>query len=177
MEEQKLKTRIDPITGEIITELEESPEVIAEKQLFKKNPARAQALRDLMFDSLQAHIDGMNVPAEKRDEMMFILIANSVMDLIFDAPTTDIAMESSYCFDEMLGMALANKKFEVDIIAEAKKAVESVKREDFPSDEAYLEGLQAFEERWWDMGQPALGMRSPNDAIYEMLGKYKLNEE
>lgn len=177
MEEQKIKTRIDPITGEIITEVEDSPEVMAEKQLFRKNPARAQALRDLMYDSLKEHLDGQGIPAEKREEMMFILIANSILDLVLDAPTTDIAMESSYCFDEMLGMALANKKFEVDIIAEAKKAVESVKREDFPSDEAYLEGLQQFEERWWDMGQPALGMRSPNDAIYEMLGRYKLNEE
>ncbi len=177
MEEQKFKTRIDPLTGEIITEVEDSPEVMAEKQLFRKNPARAQALRDLMYDSLKEHIDAQGIPEDRRDEMMFIMIANSVLDLVFDASTTNIAMESSYCFDEMLGMALANKKFEVDIIAEAKKAVETVNRDDFPSDEAYLEGLQEFEERWWDMGQPALGMRSPNDAIYEMLGKYKLNEE
>ena len=177
MEDQNVKVRIDPITGEIITEIEDSPEVVAEKQLFMKNPARAQALRDLMYDSLKKHLDDQKIPAERREEMMFILIANSVMDLLFDAPTTDIAMESSYCFDEMLGMALANKKYEVDIIAEAKKAVESVKREDFGSDEEYMEGMREFEERWWDMGQPALGMRSPNDAIYEMLGKYKLNEE
>ena len=177
MEEQKFKTRIDPLTGEIISELEESPEVIAEKQLFRKNPARAQALRDLMYDNLKEHMDAQNIPADRREEMMFIMITNSVLDLVFDAATTDLAMETSYCFDEMLGMALANKKFEVNIIAEAKKAVETVNRDDFPSDEAYLEGLQEFEERWWDMGQPARGMRSPNDAIYEMLGKYKLNEE
>ena len=177
MEEQKFKTRIDPLTGEIINEVEDSPAVIAEKQLFRKNPARAQALRDLMYDSLKEHIDAQGVPEDRREEMMFIMIANSVLDLVFDASTTNIAMESSFCFDEMLGMALANKRYEVDIIAEAKKAVGTVKREDFPDDESYIAEVQAFEERWWDMGQPALGMRSPNDAIYEMLGKYKLNEE
>lgn len=175
-DEQNLKVNIDPLTGEIRTEVEESPEVIAEKQLFAKNPARSQALRDLMFDSLKEHIDAQNIPDDRREEMMFIMIANSVMDLVFDSPPTDLAMESSYCFDEMLGMALANKKYEVDIIAEAKKAIETVKYEDFASDEEYVDAVAKFEERWWDMGQPALGMRSPNDAIYEMLGKYNLNE-
>ena len=111
MEEQKFKTRIDPLTGEIINEVEDSPAVIAEKQLFRKNPARAQALRDLMYDSLKEHIDAQGVPEDRREEMMFIMIANSVLDLVFDASTTNIAMESSFCFDEMLGMALANKRY------------------------------------------------------------------
>ena len=67
--------------------------------------------------------------------------------------------------------------YNVDIIKEARKALETVDRDKFSSDEEYEKAVHEFEEQWWDMGQPALGMRSPNDAIYETLGKYRLNEE
>ena len=50
MEEQKTRVEIDPITGEVNTILEEPEEVTAEKQIWGKNPARTQAIRDLMFD-------------------------------------------------------------------------------------------------------------------------------
>lgn len=176
-DEQKIKIDIDPNTGEITQTLEETEEEMAEKQLWGKNPSRAQALRDLMFDALSEHIEEMDVPDDKKWEILFIMSVNSALDLLFDSPTTDIAMETSYCFDNMLGMALANKKWNVDIMAEARKAIETVDRSDFKNDEDYIKELQSFEEQWWDMGQPALGMRSPNDAIYEVLGKYKLNEE
>lgn len=176
-DEQRMRIDIDPDTGEIKQTLEETEEEMAEKQLWRKNPSRAQALRDLMFDALSEHIEEMNVPDEKKWEILFVMSVNSALDLLFDSPTTDVAMEASYCFDNMIGMALANKKWSVDIMEEARKAMESVDRSDFGSDEDYIKGVQEFEERWWDMGQPALGMRSPNDAIYEVLGKYKLNEE
>lgn len=175
--EQKTKVEIDPLTGEITETPQESEEQIAEKQLWGKNPARAQAMRDLMFDALSEHIQEQKVPEDKKWEMMFIMAVNSALDLILDSTPTDMAMETSYCFDNMIGMALANKKWEVDIMKEARKAMESVDASQFDNDEDYVKELQAFEERWWDMGQPALGMRSPNDAIYEILGKYGLNEE
>lgn len=176
-EERKTKVEIDPLTGEIQEIVEESEEQIAEKQLWGKNPARAQAMRDLMFDALSEHIQGQNVPDDKKWEMMFIMAVNSALDLILDSTTTDVAMETSYCFDNLIGMALANKKWEVDIMKEARKAMETVDASKFDNDEDYIKELQAFEEHWWEMGQPALGMRSPNDAIYEMLGKYGLNSE
>ena len=95
---------------------------------------------------------------------------------MLDSATTELALDMTYCFDNMVGMALANKKYNVDILEEAKKAMQTVDPENFETDEQYLEELQAFEEHWWDMGQPALGMRSPNDAIYETLRKYGLND-
>ena len=151
-DEQNIRVDVDPITGEITREIEPTEEESAEKQLWGKNPARAQAMRDLMFNELTEHIESQDIPDDKKWEMMFIMAVNSTLDLLFDSPTTDVAMETSYCFDNMLGLALANKKY-------------------------YVNAVQEFEVQWWDMGQPALGMRSPNDAIYETLGKYRLNEE
>lgn len=176
MEEQKTRVEIDPITGEVNTILEEPEEVTAEKQIWGKNPARTQAIRDLMFDELIKHIDQQNIPEEKRLEMVFLMAVNSTIDLMLDSATTELALDMTYCFDNMVGMALANKKYNVDILEEAKKAMQTVDPEKFETDEQYLEELQAFEEHWWDMGQPALGMRSPNDAIYETLRKYGLND-
>ena len=176
-DEQNIRVNVDPVTGEITRELEPTDEESAEKQLWGKNPARAQAMRDLMFNELSEHIKSQDMPEDRKWEMMFIMAVNSTLDLLFDSPTTDIAMETSYCFDNMVGLALANKKYNVDIIKEARKALETVDRDKFSSDEEYEQAVHEFEEQWWDMGQPALGMRSPNDAIYETLGKYKLNEE
>ena len=176
-EEPNIRIDVDPDTGEITRTVEPSDAEMAEKQLWGKNHARAQAMRDLMFNELSEHINSQNIPDDKKWEMMFIMAVNSTLDLVFDSPTTDIAMDTSYCFDNMVGLALANKKYQVDIISEAHKAMESVDRSQFPDDESYIKAVQEFEEQWWDMGQPALGMRSPNDAIYETLGKYGLNEE
>ncbi len=176
-DEQNIRVDVDPVTGEITREIEPTEEESAEKQLWGKNPARAQAMRDLMFNELTEHIESQDIPDDKKWEMMFIMAVNSTLDLLFDSPTTDVAMETSYCFDNMLGLALANKKYEVDIMKEARKAIEGVDRSKFKSDEDYVNAVHEFEEQWWDMGQPALGMRSPNDAIYETLGKYRLNEE
>ncbi|MBR5999141.1 MAG: hypothetical protein IK043_01710 [Candidatus Methanomethylophilaceae archaeon] len=176
-DEPNFKIDVDPVTGEITRTIEPTEEEMAEKQLWGKNYARAQAMRDLMFADLSEHINSQDIPDDKKWEMMFMMAVNSTLDVVFDSPTTDIAMETSYCFDNMLGLALANKKYGVDIIAEAKKAIETVDRERFSSDEEWEEEVHQFEEQWWDMGQPALGMRSPNDAIYETLSKYNLNEE
>lgn len=176
-DEPNIRIDVDPVTGEITRTVEPSDEEMAEKQLWGKNHARAQAMRDLMFNELSEHIKSQNIPDDKKWEMMFMMAVNSTLDLVFDSPTTDIAMETSYCFDNMVGLALANKKYQVDIISEAHKAMETVDRSKFPDDESYAKAVQEFEEQWWDMGQPALGMRSPNDAIYETLGKYGLNEE
>jgi len=176
-DEPNIHIDVDPVTGEITRTVEPSDEEMAEKQLWGKNHARAQAMRDLMFNELSEHIKSQNIPDDKKWEMMFMMAVNSTLDLVFDSPTTDIAMETSYCFDNMVGLALANKKYQVDIISEAHKAMETVDRSKFPDDESYVKAVQEFEEQWWDMGQPALGMRSPNDAIYETLGKYGLNEE
>lgn len=177
MNDQNTRIEIDPETGEIKTVVEDSPEVTAEKQIWGKNPARTQAIRDLMFDELTKYINEQNIPEDKKWEMVFIMAVNSTIDLMLDSAPTDLALDMTYCFDHMIGMALANKKYNVDILEEAKKAMQTVDPEQFETDEQYLEELQAFEEHWWDMGQPALGMRSPNDAIFETLSKYGLNEE
>ena len=89
-DEQNIRVDVDPITGEITREIEPTEEESAEKQLWGKNPARAQAMRDLMFNELTEHIESQDIPDDKKWEMMFIMAVNSTLDLLFDSPTTDV---------------------------------------------------------------------------------------
>ena len=153
-----------------------SDDEMAEKQLYGKNPGRVSALCDLAYDSLIKTIDEMDLPEEAKRKMMFTMTANSILDLVFDASPIDLGLETSFCFDMYVGASLTNKKFKVDLFKELEQALMEIKREDFPDDEAYETELEEFEERWWDIPQPLLNKRNPNDAIIEMLSKYGLTE-
>ena len=176
-EEDNSHVEIDPCTGEINTIFDEPEEISTENQLWGKNPGRTHALRDTIFDELMEHMEADNVPDDKKWEMTFLMAVNSTLDLVMDSLPEDMAMDLSYCFDNFLGLALANKRYDVNILGEAKKAMETVDPKEFDNEEMFARGLEEFEEKWWNMGQPALGMRSPNDAIYESLSKYGLNKE
>ena len=176
-EEQESHVEIDPDTGIINTVFDDDKEISAEDQLWQKNPARTHALRDIIFDDLVDHMKDQDLPEDKRWEMTFFMAVNSVLDLFMDSLPEDMAMDASYCFDNFIGLALANKKYDVNILGEAKKAIDSVDPKAFDSEELFAKGVEEFEEKWWNMGQPALGMRSPNDAIIESLAKYGLNKE
>jgi hypothetical protein len=153
-----------------------SEEEMADKQLYEKNPHRVNALGDLCFDMMMEEIDAMDLPEEAKRKMIFTLSANSVLDLMFDSAPIDVGMDISFCFDMYLGVSLANKKFKVDLFKEHRDALMTVKRSDFPNDEAYDMGLREFEEKWWDLPQPLLDKRTPNDAILETLKRYGLTE-
>ena len=176
MKEQKTKVDIDPITGEISTTIIDEEEEF-NKQLWDKTPMRTQAIRDLIFDDMLEEIKKSKVPEDKKAEMIFLMTTSSIIDLFVESLPLDLALDATFFLDHMIGLALTNKKYGVDIISESKKAMETVDPTQFKDADEYEAALEEFEERWWEMGQPALGMRSPNDAIYEMLSKYKLNEE
>jgi len=153
-----------------------SEDEIIDKQLYGKTPGRVAALADLVYDQMIKEIDGMDLPEEAKRKMIFSITANSVLDLIFDSSPVDIGMEASFSFDMYVGASLTNKKFKVDLFKELEQALLGVKREDFPDDETYELALEEFEEKWWDIPQPLLDKRTPNDAILEMLSKYGLTE-
>ena len=73
-------------------------------------------------------------------------------------------------------MCMVNKKFEVDLLGELRKAILEIKQEDGESDEDYDRRVSDFEDAWWSIPQPLLNQRNPDDAIREEMIRYGLNE-
>jgi len=173
---QETRAEINPETGEIGTVFNDDV-MVAGKQLWEKNPRRTMAMRDLWFDGLTQSIEeDDSITPEGKKEMAFMMATNSVLDVIMEAVPEDLAMELSFCLDSTLGLAIVNKNHNVDLMEEYYKAVGLLKREDYNSDDEFERALDALEEHWWSIGQPALKMRSANDSIIEALAKYGLNE-
>jgi hypothetical protein len=154
-----------------------SDEEFLQLQLYEKNPRRVSAMADLWYEAMIKEIDSIeDLPEEAKRKMIFSMTANGVLDMMSDASPEELGLEISLCFDTYLGLMLTNKKFKVDIIKEHRKALLGVKEEDFPNREMFEMELEAFEEGWWDIPQPLLDKRTPNDAIKETLTKYGLTE-
>ena len=159
-----------------LNEEELSDEEYLCKQLYEKTPKRIAAMADLWYDEMIKEVDNQDIPEEAKMKMIFSMTASSVLDMINDSSPDEIALEVSLCFDMFVGVSLTNKRFGVSLIKELKKALMEINRDDFPDDEAYGRELAAFEEQWWDIPQPLLDKRTPNDAILETLAKYGLTE-
>lgn len=170
------KLKIDENTGLIEQVFEDDKKVDPEKQLWGKNEHRTHALKDLWYDELQENLKNSKSPESAKREMAFMMTSNSILDFIMDSVPTEVALEVSYAIDHLLAMSLVNKKYNVDIIEEESKAMSIVKRKDYDSDDDYFRALEDIQQHWWTIGQPGLEMRSANDAVYEMLTKYRLNE-
>lgn len=168
------KLKIDPNTGLVENVFDDTIDV--EEQLFKKNPRRVRALRDLWYDELRNTLDKNGGSEEMKREMIFMMIANNILDIVMGCIPDETALEVSYALDNTIALSHVNKKYDCDLIKEEKKAISLVKREDYNTDDDFSRALEAIEEHWWSIGQPQLGMRSANDAIIEMLRKYELNE-
>jgi hypothetical protein len=153
-----------------------SDEELIDKQLYEKNPRRVSALGDLWYDTMIEEIEKMNIPEDAKRKMIFSMTANGVLDMIGDSSPVDVGLEVTYCFDMYLGVSMTNKKYKVDLFKEHQKALLSVKRDDFQDDDSYFNALEEFEDQWWEIPQPLLNMRNPNDAIREILSKYGLSE-
>lgn len=158
-------------------EEEKSEEERAFEQMYEKNPIRVDALGDLIYEEISSLIDSQEgLDDEAKRQMLFKMTANSVLDMVMDAADTDIGIEMSFSFDMLIGVALTNRKYNVDLFKEHEKALTDVKPSKFNSEEEYQMALQDFEESWWDLPQPLLEKRSPNDAIREVLGQYGLSD-
>ena len=155
---------------------EESFEEIACKQIFDKNPKRVAALSDMWYQDMIDEIDKMDIPEEGKRKLIFSITANSVLDMMGECTDAELAMELTFSFDMYMGVSITNERFKVDLFKEHQKALASVDRTKFPSEEDYERAVVEFEERWWDIPQPLLDKRTPNDAIMESLNKYGLTE-
>lgn len=170
------KLKVDPNSGLVEQVFEEDEKVDPEKQLWGKNADRTHAFRDLWFDDLLQALKDNKIPPNAQKEVAFMMLSNSLLDFIMDSVPTNVAMDLSYSLDHMIGMSLVNKKYDCDLMEEEEKAMAQVKRKDYDTDDDYHRALEAIQEHWWTLGQPKLDMRSPDDAIYETMKKYGLNE-
>jgi len=147
-----------------------------EQQIWGKNPRRSQALKSLWFDLMSQSINEDDQPEDAKRELLFLMTANNVMDMIMESVPDDLALEITYCFDSMIGMSMVNKRFEVDLVDANFEVLKKLKREDYGTDEEFEAAIRDVDHRWWTVGKQLLGGRSPNDAISEELGKFGLNK-
>lgn len=143
--------------------------------VFGKNPDRVEALTDLLYQDLLKQVDAMKLPDnESKMLAVFKLAAGSVLDTIADAQSPGDAPDVMNSFDMFIAVALTNKKYNVNLFAEQQKALESIEKSKFANDEEYAEAVSRAEDVWWEIAQPLLNGRNPNDAIRETLAEYGL---
>ena len=165
----------DDEKGGINEMFEEDDSIPVENQLWGKNPKRVEALKDVWFKDMTEFMDENKVPEKGRNEMVFNMAINSLLDMIMESLPMEDALELSYAFDHMLGVFVANQRYGVDILDAAYQSMTKVNREEFDSDEDFEKALAEREERWWTVGKQILSGRSPNDVIIEALSRYGLN--
>jgi len=165
----------DDEKGGINEMFEEDDSVPIENQLWGKNPKRVEALRNVWFKDMTEFMDENKVPEKGRNEMVFNMAVNSLLDMIMESLPLEDALELSYAFDHMLGVFIANQRYGVDILDAAYQSMTKVNREEFDSDEDFEKAIAEREEKWWTVGKQILSGRSPNDVIIEALSRYGLN--
>ena len=142
---------------------------------FGKNPNRTSAISDIFAAEMLETIENdETIPAEAKPQMIFKMTANSVLDMIMESLDPDTREDVVGCLDSFIGMCIVNKKFQVDILGELRKALTEVPREKGESDDDFERKLSDFEDAWWSIPQPLLNQRNPNDAIQEEMRRYGL---
>ena len=158
-------------------EQEQSEEEAHIKQLFGKNPNRTSAISDLFSKEMMETIDeDTELPEEAKRQLVFKMTANSVLDMVMECLAPDTAEEVSACLDGYIGMSLTNKKHQVDLMGELRKAIMDVKQNEGEGDEDFERRLSDLEDAWWGIPQPKLNGRTPDDAIREEMRRYGLDE-
>lgn len=157
-------------------EEEKDPEEEHIEFTFGRNPNRTSAMSELFWQAmLEAVYEDPDIPDEARPEMVFKMTANSVLDIVMEALDPETREEVAESLDGYLGVCLVNKTKEVDLLGERAKALAGIEPLEGESEEDYMRRVSDFEERWWDMPQPRLDMRTPDDAIREQARRYGLD--
>ncbi len=157
-------------------EPEEDPEEAFIKETFGRNPNRTSAISDLFSAEMMQTVDeDPDLPEEAKRLLIFKMTANSVLDIVMECLDPDTALEVTSCLDGFLGMSLVNKRNQVDILGELRKAISQVGQEEGESDEDFDRRLSDMEDLWWSIPQPLLNGRNPDDAIREEMRRYGLD--
>jgi len=149
---------------------------LAEEFVFEANTDRTLALKDLWLSEFQKDIKEGGVPGNKKDETLFLMAVNSVLDFVLDSVPTEMAIGFAKSIDDYLLVALVNKRYKVNLM--------TAFGEDFAADnpglmakgegaeEEVLGVLEKYQEKWWDKPRDDLKGKSANQAMEEMAEKY-----
>lgn len=154
---------------------QKDPETEHIEKTFGRDPNRTSAIHNLIAEELFESIGrDPDLPPEAREDLIFKMTANSVLDMVMEAVDPETREEVCACLDYYIGMALVNKRFKVDLMQELFNALSSVKREEGESEEDFDRRLSDMEDYWWTIAQPKLDGRNPDDAVTEACRKYGL---
>ena len=154
---------------------EEVPSDAVLEFVFGRNPDRMKGIADLWYDGLVTKVKEMKLPDEDAEcNAVFKMCLGGLLDMIADSQDPEDAPDVMNDFDMSLALAIVNHTFGIDILEEQRKALETVDRSRFETDEEYAEALSRAEDVWWEIPQPLLNKRNPNDALRETLRKYGL---
>ena len=158
-------------------EPEKSPEELLNEYAFGKNPNRAVAMEELFGKRLMADtLADDKLPVEGKMSFIFKATAHGVLDMIMECLQPEYREEVATSLDSFIGLNLVNHRFKVDLVNAVMEELQKVQQDPGESDENFEERLTAMEEGWWEIPQPILNGRNPNDAIREEMGKYGLNQ-
>ena len=158
-------------------EPEKSPEELLFEYSFGKNPNRAVAMEALFGKRLME--DTMNdndLPLEGKISFIFKATAHGVLDMVMECLPPEYREEVAVNLDSFIGMNLVNMKFNVNLVDAVMEELQKVEQKPNESDDDFELRLSAMEEGWWNIPQPILNGRNPNDAIQEEMNKYGLNQ-
>jgi hypothetical protein len=116
------------------------------------------------------------MPEDAKRELLVMMTANSVLDMVMESLPEELSLELSYCIDHMMALSAVNQKYDVDLLQANLEVIKKVKRDDYETDEEFENAVLEKEDKWWTIGKQQLGGRSPNDAIAEALSRYGLNK-
>ena len=158
-------------------EPEKTPEEEYADYVFGKIPNRVSAINDLVYENVMSEIDSIpDLPEEAKPMMLFKLTTEAVLNMVLQCTDPAVAEDVAISLDSFIGLNCVNKKYKCDLINEVQKALVEVKQEDGEDDETFERRLSDLEGQWWDIPQPSLDKRTPNDAIREEMNRYGLND-
>ncbi|MBE6518024.1 MAG: hypothetical protein E7Z70_00565 [Thermoplasmata archaeon] len=158
-------------------EPEKSPEEILNEYSFGKNPNRAVAIETLFGKRLMDEtMADDKLPVEGKMSFVFKATVHGVLDMIMESLQPEYREEVATSLDSFIGLNLVNQRFGVDLVNTVMEELSKIEPQAGESDDMFEKRLMDMEEAWWNIPQPLLNGRNPNDAIREEMNKYGLNQ-
>ena len=158
-------------------EPEKSPEEMLNEYSFGKNPNRAVAIETLFGKRLiDETMADDKLPIEGKMSFVFKATVHGVLDMIMESLQPEYREEVATSLDSFIGLNLVNQRFGVDLVNEVMNELGKIEPQPGESDDMFEKRLMDMEEGWWNIPQPLLNGRNPNDAIREEMNKYGLNQ-
>jgi hypothetical protein len=171
---KKAPAKKKPVEAPTEAPAEEPIEECVEASLIEKNPARCEALRDLWFDDITKIVDKAPGSAKDKQEMLFMNLANSILDMVIDIVPEEYGKVIAENMDDFLAIAIVNKENKVNLLQMFRDDFVAAKGTDFQDEDELMTALTAYEDEWWNGKRKDLKGKSPNEALLGVAQKYGL---